>query len=227
MSAQWHKWLHSSRLSCIAYLYVPHSIVVRVSVSEPHTSELNSRISLIYMYVYIYVMYIVCMSYFQCMHTCATYIHYANNTCVPRRNFRVVLLLVRVGINALYVKKDPYTIRVFLCELIPVLYRSFLCTTTYGCFFMYEVPYTIWVFMYYYLWVFFMYEVPYTIWVFMYYYLWVFFMYEVPYTIWVFFMYRASYIYGSILCIAPPILHKMVPIYIECHTYYYGSILCH
>ena len=39
-------------------------------------------------------------------------------------------------------------------------------------------------------------------------------MYEVPYTIWVFFMYKASYIYGSILCIAPPILHKMVPIYI-------------
>ena len=26
-------------------------------------------------------------------------------------------------------------------------------------------------------------------------------------------MYKASYIYGSILCIAPPILHKMVPIY--------------
>ena len=24
-------------------------------------------------------------------------------------------------------------------------------------------------------------------------------------------MYQASYIYGSILCIAPPILHKMVP----------------
>ena len=51
-------------------------------------------------------------------------------------------------------------------------------------------------------------------------------MYEVLYTIWVFFMYKASYVYGSILCIAPPILHKMVPIYIECHTYYYGSILC-
>ena len=115
----------------------------------------------------------------------------------------------------------------------------------------------------------------------MYYYLRVFFMYEVPYTIWVFFMYKASYIYGSILCMTPPILHKMVPIYtvsyvllwvhlmytdycgvllmyirmslsyillwvhlmytdycrvlllyirwslyIECHTYYYGSILC-
>ena len=40
------------------------------------------------------------------------------------------------------------------------------------------------------------------------------FMYEVPYTIWVFFMYKASYTYGSILCIAPPILHKMVPIII-------------
>ena len=39
-------------------------------------------------------------------------------------------------------------------------------------------------------------------------------MYKVPYTIWVFFTYQASYIYGSILCIAPPILHKMVPIYI-------------
>ena len=38
-----------------------------------------------------------------------------------------------------------------------------------------------------------------------------------PYTIrvflmyWVFFMYKASYTYGSILCIAPPIQHKMVP----------------
>ena len=53
----------------------------------------------------------------------------------------------------------------------------------------------------------------------MYYYLWVFFMYEVPYTIWVFFMYQASYIYGSILCIAPPILHKMVPIYIYIVSY--------
>ena len=47
----------------------------------------------------------------------------------------------------------------------------------------------------------------------MYYYLWVFFMYELPHTIWVFFMYKASYIYGSILCMTPPILHKMVPIY--------------
>ena len=45
----------------------------------------------------------------------------------------------------------------------------------------------------------------------MYYYLWVFFMYKVPYIIWVFLMYQASYIYGSILCIALPILHKMVP----------------
>ena len=50
-----------------------------------------------------------------------------------------------------------------------------------------------------------------------YYYLWVFFMYKVPYIIrlfFFFFMYQASYIYGSILCIAPPILHKMVS-YIE------------
>ena len=49
----------------------------------------------------------------------------------------------RVGINVLYVEKDPYTIRVF---------------------FMSTDPYIIWVFlMYYYLWVLFMYEVPYTI----------------------------------------------------------------
>ena len=90
----------------------------------------------------------------------------------------------------------------------------------------------------------------------MYYYLWAFFMYKVPCIIWVFFMYQASYIYyGSILCIAPPILHKMVPYiwsvmrnimgqsyvhrllwdltlvhkmvpYIECHMYYYKGILC-
>ena len=33
------------------------------------------------------------------------------------------------------------------------------------------------------------------------------------YYLWVFFMYKASYIYGSILCMTPPILHKMVPIY--------------
>ena len=37
-------------------------------------------------------------------------------------------------------------------------------------------------------------------------------MYVVPYTIWVFFLYQASYIYGSILCMTPRILHKMVPI---------------
>ena len=45
----------------------------------------------------------------------------------------------------------------------------------------------------------------------MYYYLWVVFVYEVRYIIWVNLMYQAFYVYGSILCIAPPILYKMVP----------------
>ena len=34
-------------------------------------------------------------------------------------------------------------------------------------------------------------------------------------------MYKASYIYGSILCIAPPILHKMVPIYIVSYVLFH------
>jgi len=33
------------------------------------------------------------------------------------------------------------------------------------------------------------------------------------YHLWVIFMFKASCIYGSILCIAPPIPHKMVPMY--------------
>ena len=104
-------------------------------------------------------------------------------------------------------------------------------------------------------WVFLMYKVPYTVWVFsmyqasyiygsilppilhkmvpiyymglMYYYLWVFFRYEVPYTKCFCFFYVPSllHIYGSILCIPPPIPHKMVPIYVYCHMYYYGSVV--
>ena len=35
-----------------------------------------------------------------------------------------------------------------LCELIPILYESFLCTTIYGYFFMYKVPYITFLFMY-------------------------------------------------------------------------------
>ena len=35
---------------------------------------------------------------------------------------------------------------------------------------------------------------------------------------------RTTYYYGSILCMTPPILHKMVPIYIQCHMYYYGDL---
>ena len=35
--------------------------------------------------------------------------------------------------------------------------------------------------------------------------------YEVPKHYMGLFMYKASYIYGSILCTVPPILHKMVP----------------
>ena len=44
----------------------------------------------------------------------------------------------RVGINVLYAEKDPYTIRVFLCKPIPILYGSFLCTTI-VCLLVYEV----------------------------------------------------------------------------------------
>ena len=52
-------------------------IIIGASVSEPHTSELNGRISLISVYINI------CVSYIQCMRTCATYGHYmcASTTC--------------------------------------------------------------------------------------------------------------------------------------------------
>ena len=62
----------------------------------------------------------------------------------------------------------------FSCKLIPIVYRSFLCTISY---------------------------------------------------LWVFFMYQAFYIYGYILCIAPPILYKMLPIYRVSYVLFYGSIL--
>ena len=41
-----------------------------------------------------------------------------------------------VGINVIYVEKDPYTIRVFFMETDPCIIWV-LCTTTYGSFFFY------------------------------------------------------------------------------------------
>ena len=40
-----------------------------------------------------------------------------------------------VGINVLYVEKDPYTVRVILCKLIPVLYGSFYVLLLMGLFY--------------------------------------------------------------------------------------------
>ena len=58
-------------------------------------------------------------------------------------------------------------------------------------------------------------------------------MYEVSYTICVFFvctkfpillfMYHISNMYGSTICIVPPILHKMVPMYI--YTYIWVHLM--
>ena len=42
--------------------------------------------------------------------------------------------------NVLYVEKDPYAVRSFLCKLIPILYGSFLYTTTYGSFLCTKFP---------------------------------------------------------------------------------------
>ena len=68
--------------------------------------------------------------------------------------------------SPLYYMGLSYVLRSLLCTKSPILYGSFVFTTVS---FMYEVPYTIWVFrMYYNLWVSFMYKVPYTIRVFFY-----------------------------------------------------------
>ena len=82
-----------------------------------------------------------------------------------------------------------------------------------------------------------MYEVPYTI--------WVSFMYKASYIymgpsyvlLHPFYIRWSLYKYSVIHTIMGPsyvhqllwgltLVHKMVPMYIQCHTYYYGSILC-
>ena len=50
--------------------------IIGVSVSKPHTSELNGGISLIYVYTYICI--VRCTLYVQCTRTCAVYGHYAH-----------------------------------------------------------------------------------------------------------------------------------------------------
>ena len=47
--------------------------LIGASVSEPHTSDLNSGISLIYVYIYMYR-----TSCVQCAHICAAYRHYTS-----------------------------------------------------------------------------------------------------------------------------------------------------
>ena len=64
------------------HLKVPLTIVIWVSVSEPHTSDLNSVIFLRYVYIYIYISYVreICLYMYikilyvrpHYMHTCAT-----------------------------------------------------------------------------------------------------------------------------------------------------------
>ena len=63
---------------CLLILSV--HILIGASVSEPNTSEFNGEISLIYVYIY-------CMLYIQCTHTCATCRQYAPDLTTRLQEF--------------------------------------------------------------------------------------------------------------------------------------------